>query len=202
MGDRELLYVILGTLFFMSLTLTINKYFINNNENLIQKEYEYQAISLAQRVLEEVNTRIFDANATESALAYVSYDSTHVPTIFESPTNMTHGAENYPNYNDVDDFGAGFASSYNYGLFRAKYYLYLANGDINVLDGNWWQKETISTSRGNFDVSFLSFYVGELDWRYPVVYRSYYKKVIVKVENDYMEHPILLEQVYSFINVF
>lgn len=203
MGDRELLYVVLGTLFFMSLTVAINKYFVNNGDEFIQKEYEYQAVSLAQRVLEEVKTRDFDANSTESALSSVTYDSSNVPSIFENPNNMSHGSgEDYPHYNDVDDFGAGFGSSFNYGVFRARYNLYLANQDISYLDGGWWDTHTVSTDRGDFDVSFLSFYVDDADLRYPVVSRTYYKKVIVKVENDYMDNTVVLEHVYSFLNVY
>ena len=62
MGDTELLYVTLAILFFGGITTSINKYMIMNNEDAINNQYEYQAVSIAQEVIESVKSRKFDEN--------------------------------------------------------------------------------------------------------------------------------------------
>ena len=66
MGQRELLLVLGALILFGLLRLSTNRYLIDQNESIIQREYEFYGISLAQSFIEEGKTKAFDLNGTVS----------------------------------------------------------------------------------------------------------------------------------------
>lgn len=97
MGHRELLLV-LGAIMLFGLTmLSTNRYMVDQNESIIQREYEFYGISLAQSFIEEGKTKAFDVVLVNGSVS--SPDDL-------SPWNQLGpaGDENWPNFNDVDDY--------------------------------------------------------------------------------------------------
>ncbi len=97
MGQRELLLV-LGALILFGLTmLSTNRYVIDQNESIIQREFEFYGISLAQSFIEEAKTKAFDEKVVNG---YVSATGqlTNWPQLDPDPH------ETHPNFDDVDDY--------------------------------------------------------------------------------------------------
>ena len=80
----------LAAILFLSTTsLSINRYFIENNEITWRNEYDYVAVALGQKMIEEAKTRKFDL-----------YEYPN----FTRPPLTKASSEVYPYYNDVDDY--------------------------------------------------------------------------------------------------
>jgi hypothetical protein len=101
MGYRELLFVVLSLILYSSLSSTVSSFFMLSSEDILQDELKYEAVTLGQRIIEEVKTKEYDANTTSGPF----------PQSFENPFSMTHGSgETYPNFNDIDDYCNGYNS--------------------------------------------------------------------------------------------
>ncbi len=100
MGRSELLLV-LGALILFGLTrLSTNRYMIDQNDAIWQREFENYSLALAQSFIEEATTKAFDENEINGN-----------PTIkddFTHPNNLGPDGEVYPNFDDIDDFN-GYA---------------------------------------------------------------------------------------------
>ena len=135
MGQRELLLV-LGALILFGLTmLSTNRYVIDQNESIIQREFEFYGISLAQSFIEEAKTKAFDENVINGAVTV--------------PAQLTHwnslgpdGGETHPNFDDVDDYN-GLALTDNTG--RDEFTVSIEVGYIDETD-----PETILTIRSYY----------------------------------------------------
>lgn len=170
MGQRELLFAVLALLLFGSLSSTINSYVIMTNDDILQNEITYEAISLGQRIIEEVKTKNFDANITTPPF----------PDNFESPTSMTHGnGENYPNFNDIDDYCNGFLLG-SYEPFEI----------------------SLSTDRADYVIETTVNYVNENDLDGSTMSRTVYKKINITIKSDLLRGPISLNHVYGFIKPY
>lgn len=97
MGRSELLLV-LGALILFGLTrLSTNRYMVDQNESIIQREYEFYAISLAQSFIEDGKTKEFDVNVINA--------SPPVPSGFTGNGQLgPEAGEFYPTFDDVDDY--------------------------------------------------------------------------------------------------
>jgi len=96
MGQRELLLV-LGALILFGLTmLSTNRYVIDQNESVIQREFEFYSISLAQTFIEEAKTKAFDEKVINGTV-----NNPGQLTLWNllGPEGETH-----PNFDDVDDY--------------------------------------------------------------------------------------------------
>jgi len=96
MGEREMILVLGAMLFFTMTSLSVNRFCLDNSEVMMQSEFNYYAVSLAQGIIEEVKTREFDSAIVFGTAHTLPYDFTY-PC---GPRNDEH----YPNYNDVDDY--------------------------------------------------------------------------------------------------
>ena len=97
MGQRELLLV-LGALILFGLTmLSTNRYVVDQNESVIQREFEFYGISLAQTFIEEAKTKAFDEKVVNGAVTVVG-QLTHWNSLGPD------GGETHPNFDDVDDY--------------------------------------------------------------------------------------------------
>jgi len=143
MGEREMLLV-LGAMFFFSMTnLSMNRFCLNNNEVMMKSEFDYYAISLAQRIIEEVKTRQFDANLSDP------------PNSFDSPYSMGHNQyESYPNFNDVDDYNGevldnddlGINPPVDYTVSIQVVYVNENNPDVRVYSRTFFKKMTVTVT--------------------------------------------------------
>ena len=90
MGEREMMLALAAIMFLSTTSLSINRYFIETNETTWRNEYDYMAVALGQKMIEEAKTRLFDR-----------YEYPN----FTSPYSLgALSVESYPYYNDVDDF--------------------------------------------------------------------------------------------------
>lgn len=94
MGHRELLLVLGAIMLFGVTMLSTNRYVVDQNESIIQREYEFYSISLAQSFIEEGKTKIFDVNGAVSDPSELTQWNQLGPAV----------GETYPNFNDVDDY--------------------------------------------------------------------------------------------------
>ncbi len=94
MGQRELLLVLGALILFGLLRLSTNRYLIDQNESIIQREYEFYGISLAQSFIEEGKTKAFDVNGTVNNPSELTQWNQLGPAV----------GEIYPNFDDVDDY--------------------------------------------------------------------------------------------------
>ena len=111
MGHRELLLVLGALILFGVTMLSTNRYVVDQNESIIQREYEFYAISLAQSFIEEGKTKEFDVEIINA--------SPPVPSGFTGNGQLGPGAgESYPNFDDVDDYnGLSLTDSTSRGNF-------------------------------------------------------------------------------------
>lgn len=127
MGEREMILV-LGAMFFFSMTsLSVNRFCLQNDEIMMQSEFDYYAISLAQGIIEEAKTRYFDV-AVEGATPPLS----SLPGLFTYPCGPRWN-ESYPNYSDVDDYNG---LDLNINTSRANYRVRVVVGYVNETNLN------------------------------------------------------------------
>jgi len=95
----------LGAIVMLStLALTLNSIVLDGNKTMMESELYVSGTSVAQSFLEHAAVLLFDA-------AVSSQDPSTFPGSFTSPWGLGHAAgENYPNFNDVDDFN-GYSST-------------------------------------------------------------------------------------------
>ncbi len=99
MGEREMILVLAALLFFSMTSLTVNRFCLQNDETMLQSEYEYYATSLAQGIIEEARTRFFDVAVESDPPPELS----QLPNLFTYPLGPRWN-ESYPNFSDVDDY--------------------------------------------------------------------------------------------------
>jgi hypothetical protein len=175
MGDNELLYVVLAIMLFGGLTTSINKYLGFNNVESLRTEAESRAIAIAQEVIEDAKTRKFDENITTPQ---DGFDANNAPTSFSSAQNLTNESEQWPSFDDIDDYSGGWENKSNTAL-----------------------KRTVDTDLGEFGVSTVVNYVTPDNLAKVRTGRQYFKKLSVTVSNEYLAEDITLEHVYAFWNL-
>ena len=91
--------MVLGALsIFGWFSLTVNRSLLENSSRVLESEFEITAISLLQEVISDAGLKAFDENSVSSIPASVPGGFTVVGSLGED------GGENYPIYDDVDDF--------------------------------------------------------------------------------------------------
>ena len=129
MGEREIFLVLGAMLFFTMTSLSVNNFCLHNNETMMQSEFVYYAISLAQQIIEETKTREFDS-------AIVFGTAHDLPDDFTYPLTPRYD-EHYPNYNDVDDYnGLTLNITANINGPRVNYTVAVVVGYVHEYDLN------------------------------------------------------------------
>lgn len=98
MGRAELLLVLAALSIFGWFSLTVNRSLLENSSRVLESEFEITAISLLQEVISDAGLKAFDENSVSTIPASVPGGFTSVANLGED------GGEDYPIYNDVDDF--------------------------------------------------------------------------------------------------
>ena len=98
MGRAELLLVLAALSIFGWFSLTVNRSLLENSSRVLESEFEITAISLLQEVISDAGLKAFDENSVGVIPASVPGGFTTVANLGED------GGENYPIYNDIDDF--------------------------------------------------------------------------------------------------
>ena len=140
MGRSELLFV-LGAIMLFGLTmLSTNRYMVDQNESIIQREYEFYSISLAQSFIEEAKTKAFDENVIGA--------SPPVPSGLTAYNLLGPGfGETYPNFDDIDDYnGLALTDS-------------TTRGDFDVAIQVGYVEETATEVIVNYETLFKTIFV-------------------------------------------
>ena len=151
MGEREIFLVLGAMLFFTMTSLSVNNFCLHNNETMMKSEFDYLGISLAQQMIEQIKTRIFDANLSDP------------PNNFEPPWKLTSAPSdpygnqaNSTDYNEMDDFDdfdkdlpIEIRSNGQQMYFNVKinvYYVDDSNPDVYVNYRTFYKKVTVTIS--------------------------------------------------------
>ena len=159
MGQRELLLTLGAIVLFSMITFRINQATVRNSESIYDRQAEFYALSVAQRFIEEAKTKAFDEFT-------IAGNPGSVPGGFTGTPTGSGGGENYPDFDDVDDFN-GYSA-------------------------------TIDTKMGQMSVSVEVDYVEDSDLETAVNPRTFYKKMRVTVQSDYLLSPVRAEYVFAF----
>ena len=151
MGEREMFLVIGAIIFFTITSLSVNQFCVNHSEVMMQSEFDYYAISLAQRVIEEAKTRAFD-----SAVAFGT--STNPPYDFTGPGSLGHlnnesfnwEEENKLPFNDIDDYNNinddVSTPRGDYHVSATVYYVEESNPDVKVYHRTFYKKMIVTVT--------------------------------------------------------
>ncbi|MCZ6820725.1 MAG: hypothetical protein O7G31_14735 [Calditrichaeota bacterium] len=124
MGHSELLLTLGAIAIFGMVLLTTNRRMIEQNDNMIQREFEYYAISAAQTFIEEAKTKWFDEN-----VILASPDSSG----FTSYSTLGPEGETYANFNDVDDYH-GYSAAVIDTTARDSFFVNITVGYVSETD--------------------------------------------------------------------
>jgi len=151
MGEREMLLVLAAMFYFSMTSLSVNRFCVNNSEVMMKSEFDYYAISLAQRVIEEAKTKPFD-----SAVAFGT--STNPPYDFTGPGSLGHlnnesfnwEEENKLPFNDADDYNNLnediSTPRGDYHISATVYYVDDTNPNVKVYHRTFYKKIEVTVS--------------------------------------------------------
>ena len=160
MGQRELLLTLGAIFIFSTITLRINQATVRNSESIYDRQAEFYALSVAQRFIEEAKTKAFDEFT-------IAGNPGSIPGGFNATPMGSGPLENYPDFDDIDDFN-GYSA-------------------------------TIDTKMGQMSVSVDVDYVEDSDLETTVnPTRTFYKRMRVTVQSDYLLSPVIAEYVFAF----
>lgn len=156
MGHQELLLTLAAIAMFGVVLLNMNRKMIEQNEDMIQREFEYYAISLAQSFIEEAKTKVFDENVITASAAS--------PADFTSYGALgSEGGEVYPNFDDYDDFD-GYSAPDTAG--RDTFFVAISVGYVNegapetiISAESYYKRMTVSVSNRYLDAPVNLSYV-------------------------------------------
>lgn len=144
MGQRELLLLLGAITIFGAAALNLKRFTVDQNESMLERQFEVYAVALAQSFLEEASVKAFDANGTNA--------SSPEEDDFTDPAALgPEAGETYPAFNDVDDFD-GFAKtdSSALGTFRVTVqvgYVQEANPNLVVNTRTFCKKMTVTVTQ-------------------------------------------------------
>ena len=112
MGHSQLLLTLGAIAIFGMVLLNTNRRIIEQNSDIIRKEYQYYVLSLAKSYIDEAKAKpFFDETLNGGSPA--------IPNGFTSGGTLGPEGEAYPNFNDVDDFnGLAETDSTKRGVFH------------------------------------------------------------------------------------
>ncbi|KAB2843607.1 MAG: hypothetical protein F9K45_05880 [Melioribacteraceae bacterium] len=148
--------ITVGAIMLLTLViLRVNNNFLSTNVVLMRSKFGILAVSLATSVIEEANSKAFDAKSDTSGVNNLN--------LLTAPNLLgPEGGEVYPNFNDFDDFnGLTFDTEDDSTFLSAVFdvickveYVEDTNPDVAVGTRTWHKKITVTiTSESMRDLS-------------------------------------------------
>ena len=179
MGMGQMLSV-LGALMLLSMvSLGINTMLVSKTTVMLEAEASLSAISLAQTMIDEIQTKAYDA-ATVTAKVYDTSDLTASGGL--GPNGITE-TPNVPQ----PDVSSPFKS--------VKYY-----NDVD--DYNLYRRRASTPILGNFDILDSIYYVKESNPSTKSTSQTFFKKIVVKITHRNMAYPLYLSDVVVYRRYF
>lgn len=168
--------MVLGALVLLSMvTISINSMIINKTSTMLEAEADLNAVSLAQSMIDEIQTCSYDLATAGGAKVY---DSTE----FTAPSGLGPSGTESAIVSLPDSLrrpGLNLPPSIDSVYKSAKYY-----NDVD--DYNGYKRYAWSTTLGNFYIIDTVFYVTEADPNIRSSTQTFYKKIVVTVRHRNM----------------
>lgn len=126
----DVLYVMAALVLFSILATNSNASFVRSTNMQVESELEYNAIAIAQSVIDEARVKAYDENSVGNNVTELDDD---MPT-FSAPSVLgPESGEVYPNFDDFDDFdGFNQVRTTGYGDFSVSaVVVYLNPNNLN-----------------------------------------------------------------------
>jgi hypothetical protein len=174
MGYRELFLVLASVILLTLLMTQINSNTVEGREAMQQLEFEHTAAAIAQQFIEEAKSKKFDAQ--------IGMVDAADPDNFTPWNNLGAGGwENYPNFNDVDDY---------HNFSRTVY-----------VNGENFEADSTVTDGIPFNVSIQVQYVSVDNPDSVITDESHFKRMTVTVTSNYIPSSIVVKHVFSYYGV-
>jgi hypothetical protein len=109
----DVLYVMAALVLFSILATNSNASFIRNTSMQVESELEFNAIAVAQSIIDEARVKAYDQNSAGNDPNEIDDD---MPTFSQPSALGPETGEVYPNFNDFDDFdGLNLVRNTGYG---------------------------------------------------------------------------------------
>jgi hypothetical protein len=167
----EIIYVLGAVVLFSLFAITINKSMVVNTESTVESEIEYNAIAVAQSIIDQARQRAFDEVMVGRNILELSSQSS---TLLNSFTLGPNSGENYPVFDDFDDYAFETPRP-----FETEYGTYLVTSTLSFVT------VTANATTGVYDVT---------DSTGP----TYHKRMIVTVTHPSLPNPVKLEYIKTF----
>lgn len=166
----DILYLMAGMVLFSILVNNSNIAFVRNSTLQAETEIEFNAIAVAQSIIDEAKTKAFDQVVAGNYGTLLNQDvlpSSQIPSAFTAPSSLgPESGEVYPNFNDFDDY-------HGLNLTRA-------------------------TGFGNYQVTATVFYVNPNNPETNIGARSINKRLMVTVTHPMLQSPISLTYIKTY----
>lgn len=111
----DVLYVMAAVVLFSILATNSNAAFVRNSNLQVESELEYNAIAVAQSIIDEARVKPYDENDVNNDPNEVDDD---MPTFSQPSALGPETGESYPFYDDFDDFdGLTITRNTGYGEY-------------------------------------------------------------------------------------
>jgi hypothetical protein len=174
------MFAVIGALILLGITsLSINNMLASKTTTMLQAEASLTAISIAQTMIDEIETKAYDAATANGTKVYSA-------SSFTAPSGLGCNATEASNVPQPDDT-TPFASIQYYN---------------DVDDYNNYSRTMYTPNLGNFSVVDTVIYVSEDNPDLQSNVQTYYKKIIVSVRHPNMSYPVQLCDVAIYRKYF
>lgn len=177
---------VLGALIILGgITLTVNRMLISKTTDMLNAETSLVAVSIAQTMIDEIQTKSYDLATAGGAKVYDS-------TAFTSPSEL--GPSSTESHNvplpEPPDTTTPYKS------------ISKVTGYNDVDDYNGYTRKAYSSLLGTFTVVDTVYYVSESNPNQKSSTQTFYKKIIVTVRHPNMSSPLQLSDIAVYRRYF
>jgi hypothetical protein len=154
----DVLYVMAALVLFSILATNSNAAFVRNANLQVESELEFNAIAVAQSIIDEARVKAFDENDIVNNPNELDDEM----PVFSQPSVLgPESGEVYPNFDDFDDFdGLSFNRNTGYGNFTVTaevVYVNTVNLIITTIATTTRKRLTVTVSHSNLpnDVTLI-----------------------------------------------
>ena len=181
MNTGQMLTVLFALGLLSTVTLGVNSMLVNKTETMLEAEASLTAISLAQTMIDEVQTKAYDMYTANGGKVYDSTGFTAASSLGASSSELA--AVPQPERPDT-------ASPYK----SIKYF--------NDVDDYQNYRRYAYTTMGVFKITDTVYYVSESNPDVKSTTQTFYKKIIITVTHPNMKYPLKLSDVAVYRRYF
>ena len=178
MGLGQMMSVIGALMLLSMVSLGINTMIIGKTTTMLEAEASLAAISLAQTMIDEIQTKSYDAStvtqhvynaANFTASASLGPNATEQSNVSLPDNSTPFKSDKY--YNDVDDY-------------------------------NYYRRSASTPLLGTFTITDTIYYVSETDPNQVSSTQTFFKKIVITVRHPNMSYPLQLSDIAVYRRYF